>query len=241
MKRIVTESYEESSRILADLFGDVIRNTPHPLLGCATGSSPIGLYRFLAEDYRAGKLDFSGVRTINLDEYAGLSRSHNQSFGYFMDRHLFSKVNIKEENIMLADGTGDEQEQCRRYDGFLAENDIDILVLGIGGNGHIGFNEPAAFFTASTHVVELEEETMEANSRFFERREDVPKKAITMGMAGIVRAKKVVLIASGPAKADAIGRLFKDDRIDPMLPCSILKVCRDATVIIDRELEAEMK
>ena len=145
MKRIVTESYEESSRILADLFGDVIRSKPHPLLGCATGSSPIGLYRFLTEDYRAGKLDFSGVSTINLDEYAGLARSHNQSFGYFMDRHLFSKVNIKEENIMLADGAGDAQEQCRRYDSFLAENDIDILVLGIGVNGHIGFNEPAEF------------------------------------------------------------------------------------------------
>ena len=241
MKRIVTESYEESSRILAALFGDVIRSTPRPLLGCATGSSPIGLYRFLTEDYRAGKLDFSGVRTINLDEYAGLARSHNQSFGYFMDRHLFSKVNIKEENIMLADGAGDAQEQCRRYDSFLAENDIDILVLGIGVNGHIGFNEPAEFFTANTHVVELEEETIQANSRFFERREDVPRKAITMGMAGIVRARKVVLIAAGAAKADAIGRLFKDDRIDPMLPCSILKVCRDATVIIDRELEAEMR
>lgn len=241
MKRIVTESYEESSRILADLFGDVIRSTPHPLLGCATGSSPIGLYRFLTEDYRAGKLDFSGVRTINLDEYAGLARSHNQSFGYFMDRHLFSKVNIKEENIMLADGAGDAQEQCRRYDSFLAENDIDILALGIGVNGHIGFNEPAEFFTANTHVVELEEETIQANSRFFERREDVPRKAITMGMSGIVRAKKVVLIASGASKAEAIGRLFQDDRIDPMLPCSILKVCRDATVIIDRELEAEMR
>lgn len=241
MKRIVTESYEESSRVLADMFGEVIRNTQHPLLGCATGSSPIGLYRFLTEDYRAGKLDFSGVRTINLDEYAGLPRGHNQSFGYFMDRHLFSKVNIKEENIMLADGAGDEQEQCRRYDSFLEENDIDILVLGIGGNGHVGFNEPAGFFTANTHVVELEEETIQANSRFFERLEDVPKKAITMGMAGIVRAKKVVLIASGTAKAEAVGRLFQDDRIDPMLPCSILKVCRDAAVIIDRELEAEIK
>ena len=236
MKLVVTESYEEGSRLLADMFEEVVAEKADAVLGLATGSSPVGLYQCLVQDYEAGEADFSKVHTINLDEYEGLSRGHEQSFGYFMDKHLFSKVNIKEENIMLVDGAGDTKEQIRRYDEFLKDNPIDILVLGIGNNGHIGFNEPDKVFQAGTHLVELEEDTIKANARFFEREEDVPRRAITMGMAGIVNARKVVLIASGKAKADAIHRLLEDDIIDPMLPCSILKVCRDATVIVDKEL-----
>ncbi|MCI9296502.1 MAG: glucosamine-6-phosphate deaminase [Lachnospiraceae bacterium] len=236
MKLIVTESYEESSRVLADMFEEVITKKPDAVLGLATGSSPVGLYRYLVQDYKAGKLDFSKIHTINLDEYEGLSRSHEQSFGYFMDKHLFSEVNLKEENIMLVDGAGDMEEQIKRYDDFLEENPIDILVLGIGNNGHIGFNEPDEVFWAGTHLVKLEEETIKANARFFEKESDVPGRAVTMGMSGIVNAEKVVLIASGKAKADAVCRLLEDDKIDPMLPCSILKVCRDAVVIVDREL-----
>ncbi len=236
MKLIVTESYEESSRVLADMFEEVITKKSDAVLGLATGSSPVGLYRYLVQDYKAGKLDFSKIHTINLDEYEGLSRSHEQSFGYFMDKHLFSEVNLKEENIMLVDGAGDMEEQIKRYDDFLEENPIDILVLGIGNNGHIGFNEPDKVLWAGTHLVKLEEETIKANARFFEKESDVPGRAVTMGMSGIVNAEKVVLIASGKAKADAVCRLLEDDKIDPMLPCSILKVCRDAVVIVDREL-----
>lgn len=236
MKLIVTESYEESSRLLADMFEEVIAEKPDAVLGLATGSSPTGLYQCLVQDFKAGKLDFSEIHTINLDEYVGLSRSHEQSFGYYMDKHLFSLVNLKEENIMLVDGAGDVEDEIKRYDDFLAETPIDILVLGIGNNGHIGFNEPDKVFCAGTHLVRLEEETIKANARFFEKESDVPKRAVTMGMAGIVNARKVVLIASGKAKADAVRRLLENDIIDPMLPCSIMKVCRDAVVIVDREL-----
>lgn len=241
MKLVVTESYEKSSRLLADMFEEVIAGKKNAVLGLATGSSPEGMYECLVEDYRAGKVDFSQIHTINLDEYCGLPRSHSQSFGYFMDRRLFSKVNIKEENIMLIDGTASAEEQAKRYDTFLREHPIDILVLGIGTNGHIGFNEPEAVFHANTHQVELAKETIQANSRFFDKAEDVPASAITMGMAGIAGARKVVLIASGEAKADAIKRLFADELVDPMLPCSILKICRDATVVIDRTLYERMK
>lgn len=236
MKLIVTESYEESSRLLADMFEEVVAEKADAVLGLATGSSPIGLYRCLVQDFEAGKVDFSKVHTINLDEYEGLGRSHEQSFGYFMDQHFFSRVNIKKENIMLIDGAGKPEEQIRRYDEFLEKNPIDILVLGIGNNGHIGFNEPDRVFQAGTHLVELEEDTIKANARFFEKESDVPKRAVTMGMKGIVNAGKVVLIASGKAKAKAIHELFQDDIIDPMLPCSILKVCREAVVVVDREL-----
>lgn len=236
MKLIVTENYEESSRLLADMFEEVVAEKADAILGLATGSSPIGLYQCLVQDFEAGKVDFSKVHTINLDEYEGLERSHEQSFGYFMDQHFFSRVNIKKENIMLVDGAGKPEEQIRRYDEFLEKNPIDILVLGIGNNGHIGFNEPNRVFQAGTHLVELEEDTIKANSRFFEKESDVPKRAVTMGMKGIVNAGKVVLIASGKAKAKAIHELFQDDIIDPMLPCSILKVCREAVVVVDREL-----
>lgn len=236
MKLIVTESYEESSRLLADMFEDTVKGNSKAVLGLATGSSTIGLYKCLTEDFTAGKVDFSKVHTINLDEYEGLARDHEQSFGYFMDKHLFSKVNIKAENIMLMDGAANPEEQIKRYNEFLEKHPIDILVLGIGNNGHIGFNEPDSVFRAGTHLVELKEDTIKANARFFEKESDVPKRAITMGMAGIVNARKVALIASGKAKAGAIHKLFEDDIIDPMLPCSILKVCREATVVVDKEL-----
>lgn len=236
MKLIVTESYDESSRLLADMIEAVIAEKKDAIIGCATGSSPIGTYQCLAEDYRAGKVDFSEVCTINLDEYVGLPREHKQSFGYFMDQHLFSKVNIKKDNILLINGTEPVEEQVTKYDEFLAGHEIDLQILGIGVNGHIGFNEPGPTFTAHTHKVELAQETIQANSRFFEAESDVPRSAVTMGVAGIIGARKVVLLASGPEKADAIKRLFADDRIDPMLPCSILKACRDVTVIVNREL-----
>lgn len=241
MRLVITKDYEESSRLLADMFEQVIEEKGDAVLGLATGSSPLGMYRYLVQDYKEGKVDFSRVRTINLDEYVGLARNHEQSFGYFMDQHLFSKVNIMENNIMLVDGTADVEEQIKRYNQFLQEHSIDILLLGIGTNGHIGFNEPDRIFRAGAHQVFLAEETIQANSRFFQSCDDVPRSAITMGIAGIVNAKKVVLIASGEAKADAIRRLLADDSIDPMLPCSILKICQDAIVIVDQNLYERTK
>lgn len=241
MKLVVTENYEESSRILADMVEQVIAEKKDAVLGLPTGSSPVGMYHYLVQDYQEGKVDFSEVHTINLDEYTGLEREHVQSFGYFMDQHLFSKVNVPAENIMLIDGTGSAAEQIDRYDRFLDDNTIDILVVGIGNNGHIGFNEPDTVFHAQTHLTELESETIKANARFFEKESDVPRSAITMGMSAILKARKVVLIATGEAKAGAIERLFMDDTIDPMFPCSILKGCKDAVVVVDRDLYGRTK
>ncbi|MDD6348333.1 MAG: glucosamine-6-phosphate deaminase, partial [Lachnospiraceae bacterium] len=167
MRLINGHTIEEASRITADIFAGVIREKPDAVLGLATGSTPIGLYEALTDDYRTGLLDFSRVSTINLDEYVGLSRQHEQSFGYFMDKHFFSRVNIPEENIMLIDGNGDPDAQADRYEAFFDNRSIDVLILGIGNNGHIGFNEPESVFRMKTHRVALVESTIEANSRFF--------------------------------------------------------------------------
>lgn len=236
MKLVVKKDYAESSRYLADMFRDTVLEKPDALLGLATGSSPIGLYDCMTEDYEKGIVDFSRVHTINLDEYEGLPRSNDQSFGYFMDKHLFSRVNIAPENIMLIDGTDDPQRQADIYNRYLDSHRIDMLVVGIGTNGHIGFNEPEPYFESSTHVTDLTEATIKANSRFFASEDEVPNRAITMGVKGIVCAKRVALIATGEFKAAAIKQLLSDDRIDPMLPCSIMKLCADATVIIDEAL-----
>lgn len=236
MKLIVTKSYKESSRVAADMYKEVIQNKKNALLGCATGSTPVGMYRYLIEDYKKGLLDFSDIRTVNLDEYVGVQQTHEQSFAFFMHQNFFDHINIKKENIYLVDGEKETVSEEKKFNDFLQSNEIDILLLGIGMNGHIGFNEPNTFFTASAHEVQLTEDTINANSRFFESEEDVPRSAVTMGMYGIVKAKKVVLIASGAAKAEAIKKLLADDYIDSMIPCSILKVCKDATVIVDQEL-----
>ena len=236
MKLIIAENYEEGSRKTADMFETVISSKKDAVLGLATGSTPEGIYKCMTEDFSKGKVDFSGVRTINLDEYLGLKREHPQSFGYFMDKHLFSKVNIKPENIMLVDGSNDACIEIRKYDEFIQKSPIDILLLGIGENGHIGFNEPAEYFVAGTHVTDLAEETINANSRFFADKKEVPKQAVTMGMTGITSAGKIVLAAYGKKKADAIKRLLADDKIDPKLPCSILNLCKDVTIVVDKEL-----
>lgn len=236
MRYILAEDYEEGSRKTADLIEGVIRENQKALLGLATGDTPRGTYKYLREDFFEGKVDFSEVRTINLDEYVGLPGNHCQSFAYFMHRELFSKVNIRPENIMLIDGEGDPEAEAERYDSFLKENTIDLQLLGIGENGHIGFNEPEAYFTANTHLTELAEGTIRANSRFFKDISEVPKRAVTMGVSGIINAKKIVMAAYGHKKAPAIKRLLCDDKIYPEFPCSILKACRDVTLITDREL-----
>lgn len=236
MRLIISASFADSSRIAADMYIDVIRKKQDALIGCSTGGSTIGIYKYLIEDYKNGKVDFSHISTVNVDEYVGLGRRHNQSFAYFMDTNFFTHVNISMNSIFLVDGAKVVEEEVSRFNQFLEDNTIDILMLGVGSNGHIGFNEPEEKLTASAHVVDLHPDTIKGNSRFFESIDEVPRKAITMGMCGITNAKKVVLIASGAAKADAIKRLLQDDYIDPRLPCSILKLCRDATVVIDKEL-----
>ncbi|MEA5050287.1 MAG: glucosamine-6-phosphate deaminase [Oscillospiraceae bacterium] len=236
MKLTVTESFEQSSRRTADLFESCIRKKPDALLGLATGSSVVPLYRIFSEDCAAGKADFSKCCTINVDEYIGLPNDHPQSFAYFMQTHLFGKTNFSAQNIYLVDGAADPAKEADRFNRYLRAKRIDILLLGIGGNGHIGFNEPGDRFIAPAHTVELSEQTVAANARMFKSADEVPRMAFTIGVRDVVRANKVVLIASGASKADAVGRLFADDCIDPMLPASVIKLCDDAEVIIDEEL-----
>ncbi len=236
MKYIVYETPEQASRAAANLLEEVVAGTPKPLLGLATGGTVVELYRCLVQDCAAGKVNFSATRTVNLDEYIGLPHSHPQSFAYFMHQNLFSKANFQPENLFLVDGSGSIQEEINAFNAHLQANTIDIQLLGIGNNGHIGFNEPAPTFTCAAHTVALTDETIQANSRFFNNPQEVPRSAITMGVRDIVKARKVVLLAFGAGKAEPIRRLFADDEVDPMLPCSIIKLAADAVVIVDKAL-----
>ncbi len=238
MRLVVEKDAAACSRFVADAFERVIKEKPTALLGLATGGSVTDLYRMFREDYSAGRVDFSEVSTVNLDEYVGLPGDHKQSFAWFMEEHLFSKTNIPRKNVHLYDGSGDAELETAKMKAFLDENVIDILLLGIGNNGHIGFNEPDAVFTCAPHAVELAEETIAANARFFSPGEEVPKYGMTIGMRDVVRAKKVILVAFGAAKAAAIAALFGDDLVDPQLPCSTLKLAADAVVVVDEALAA---
>ena len=232
MKLIVTESYEESSRVAADLYKNVIEHKRNALIGLATGSTPIGMYECLVDDYKRGLIDFSEIRTVNLDEYEGLARDHDQSFGYFMDQHFFSKVNLKEENIFLVDGAADAAKQEKRFNDFLKDNKIDIQILGIGNNGHIGFNEPGQAFETGTHCVDLQESTIEANKRFFASATDVPRQAYTMGIKTIMQAKKILVVVSGEDKAEIVKKAFFGPVI-PGVPASILQMHNDVILVGD--------
>ncbi len=234
MRIIHTDSYEEMSALAAGLLGAQVLLKPDCVLGLATGSSPIGTYERLAADYEKGLLDFSQVRTVNLDEYCGLGPEHPQSYRYFMNTHLFQKVNIKPENTFLPDGcAADLEAECRRYEELAAGMQVDMQLLGIGHNGHIGFNEPQEDFPCQVHPVQLAKSTIEANSRLFDRIEDVPIQAVTMGIGTIMKAKKILLIA-GPDKAEIIQKaLF--GMITPQVPASVLQLHPDVTVITSRK------
>ena len=237
----VFETMQDASVAGAEIIASAMKGAEHFVLGLATGSTPVPLYRDLARRNRAGELDFSGVHSYNLDEYVGLDGSHPQSFRYFMDDNLFHHINIDPANTHVPSGTGgDHEADARAYDEMIeAEGGIDLQVLGIGNNGHIGFNEPDSVFHAGTHVVDLTDSTIDANKRFFERREDVPRHAITLGMGGIMRAKKVILLAFGAVKADAVRALVKGE-VDPRCPASILQLHRDVTLLLDRAAASKL-
>ena len=220
------------SRQAANLIAAQVRMKPNCVLGLATGSSPVGAYRQLIEWYQAGELDFSQVTSINLDEYLGLDARNDQSYRYFMQSNLFDHINIKPENTYVPNGCAtDVAAECTSYDQRIADfGGIDLQLLGIGLDGHIGFNEPAEIFEKETHVVDLHESTIEANARFFEREEDVPRKAVTMGMMSIMQAKKVLLIANGKGKKEIVQKAFFGP-ITPWVPASILQLHPDVTVI----------
>ena len=235
MQFIKVENYEQLSEKAAQIIADVVVSKPDCVLGLATGSSPIGTYKKLIEWNKDGKLDFSKVMSINLDEYEGLDGEHDQSYRYFMNNNLFNFINIDKANTFVPNGkAADIDAECKAYDERINEFGIDIQLLGIGLDGHIGFNEPDEFFTKETHKVVLDESTIVANARFFESIDDVPKTAITMGMGGIMSAKKVLLIANGQNKKDIIEKAFFGP-ITPKVPASILQLHNDVTVIFSEK------
>ena len=232
MKFITVKTYDELSILAADIIAEVVKAKKNAVLGLATGSSPVGAYKKLAEYNAKGELDFSSVTSVNLDEYEGLDGSNDQSYRYFMNENLFKNINIDVNKTYVPNGcASDLVEEGKNYDALIENlGGIDIQLLGIGLDGHIGFNEPDDVFTKETHPVELDPSTIEANARFFESKDDVPTRAITMGMGGIMSAKKVLLIANGAAKKDIVEKAFNGP-ITPKVPASILQLHPDVTVI----------
>lgn len=237
----VFDNYDELSAYGAELFKQVLDNTENPVLGLATGSSPVGMYKELVEMNKNHDVDFSTVTSVNLDEYVGLPGDHDQSYRYFMDQHLFDHVNIDKAKTFVPNGLAKDLEQeCKEYDQRIRDlGYADLQVLGIGPNGHIGFNEPADKLTIETHVADLLDSTIEANARFFESKEDVPKQAISMGLEAILNAKKILLIASGTSKAQAVASLV-DAYVTTQVPATLLKLHPDVTVLLDKDAASLM-
>lgn len=230
------KDYDEMSRKAASLLAAQIVSEPESVLGLATGSTPEGTYGYLRKWYQEGTLDFDGIHTVNLDEYRGIRRDSEQSYCYFMKEKLFDHVNIRREHTHIPDGEeADARKVCREYEGLIRSlGGADLQLLGIGRNGHIGFNEPSESFTGECHCMTLSESTIEANRRFFEKAEDVPRQAYTMGIGTIMSAKKILLLASGRDKAEALAAALKGP-VTPQLPASILQFHPDVTVIADEE------
>ena len=239
MKVIVAENYAEVSKIAADLIEKVVREKPDCVLGLATGSSPVGMYKELARRCAEEGLDFSKTRSVNLDEYVGLEGTHDQSYRYFMNDNLFDHINIDKANTYVAKGVGDVDANIKEFNEVLDNTDIDIQVLGVGPDGHLGFNEPGDTLFDGAHKEVLDDSTIEANKRFFASKDDVPRYAVTMGMGNIMRAKALLMIISGK-KQEAATKLLIEDKIDPHCPCTFMRMHRDATVILEKSLADEI-
>ena len=234
MRIYLEADYAAMSRRAANLIAAEVIRRPNCVLGLATGSTPIGTYENLIARNRAGDLSFREVRTVNLDEYKGLAPTHDQSYRYFMQTNLFDHIDILPENTNVPDGlAADANAECARYDALVASlGYADHQLLGLGRNGHIGFNEPDDHFTKETHVVDLTDSTIDANARFFATRDDVPRQALTMGVGCIMAARRVLLIASGADKADALYNAVCGP-ISPDCPASILQLHGDVVVVGD--------
>lgn len=234
MKIIFTKDYEHMSKMAAKYIAGLITLHPASVLGLATGSTPIGTYKELVRQHREEGLDFSRITSFNLDEYVGLGEDHPQSYKAFMKAHLFDLVNVRPEAVYVPNGqAADLEAECLRYEKSIeAAGGIDLQILGIGRNGHIGFNEPNFKFEAGTHVVNLEEQTILDNSRFFETAAEVPTQAISVGMKTILQARRVIVVASGLEKAQAVKAMVSGE-IVPGLPASILQLHPDTTLIVD--------
>ncbi len=230
-------SYDEMSKLAAKIVAKKIKDKPNTVLGLATGSTPEGMYRELVKMHKEDELDLSQVITFNLDEYLGLSPDHPQSYHYYMYENFFNHVNIKEENIHIPKGdTKDPVWECLNYEKEIEKvGGIDLQILGIGVNGHVGFNEPDINLEAKTHVIQLSDDTIKANSRFFKNLDEVPKKAITMGMATIMRSKKIILMAWGAEKKKPILKVISG-HIATEVPASLLQVHNDVILIVDKQI-----
>lgn len=236
MKVIVADSYESQCSQAADIIEKIVREKPDCCLGLATGSSPVGMYKELARRCNEEGLDFSGVSTVNLDEYIGLEPTHDQSYRYFMDSNLFDHINIDKRNTYVAKGIGDVDANIQEFREVISKSDVEVQVLGVGPDGHLAFNEPGENLYWHAHKEVLDESTIDANARFFENRDEVPRYAVTMGMGEIMSAKRLLCIISGASKANAAKQLLMTDAITCSCPVTFLKLHRDATVIIDRAL-----
>ena len=236
MRIIRTKNYDEMSRKAEAIIAAQVIHKPDCVLGLATGGTPVGTYKNLVEWYKSGDLDFSEVTTVNLDEYRGLPREHRESYWSFMHRNLFDHVNIPADRINLPDGTNmDADAECKRYDAVIAGlGGVDLQLLGIGHDGHIGFNEPSDAFDMGTHCVDLTEETIEANKRFFASRDEVPRQAYTMGTHTIMSARKVLMIVSGKDKAGIIKKAFFGP-VTPHVPASILQMHPNFVLVADED------
>ncbi len=237
MNIIVVNDYEELSEQGASIIAREIKTNPKAVLGLATGSTPIGTYMKLVRKHKEEGLDFSSVTTFNLDEYYGLAPNHEQSYAYFMRKNLFDHVNIQPQNNYIPNGiAADIIGECKKYDELIeAKGGIDLQLLGIGANGHIGFNEPSEELLIGTHLVDLAENTIKANSRFFHSVEEVPRQAITMGIGSIMKAKKILLLACGENKAKIISKII-DGKCSTKVPASILQVHPQVIIVIDKEI-----
>lgn len=242
MRLHIVKDYDQMSYKAASIVASQVVLKPDTVLGLATGSTPLGMYQKLVELFQEGMVDFQEVITFNLDEYLGLGSDHSQSYHYYMFENFFRHVNIPKNRIHILDGkSSDVLEAGREYDNQIAQaGGIDLQVLGIGSNGHIGFNEPDHILRTETHVVHLTDETIEANSRFFTAIDEVPKEAISMGMGSIMQAKKILLLASGESKAKAIARMISGE-ITTEVPASLLQLHPDVTIIVDEEAASLIK
>lgn len=242
MKIIRTKDYRDMSRKAANIISAQMILKDDSVLGLATGSTPIGTYDQLVDWYKKGDLDFSKITTVNLDEYKGLPKENDQSYWYFMNKNLFSRVNIRPDYHFLPDGMNlDSANECERYEKLIDSlGGIDLQLLGLGRNGHIGFNEPCDSFPQDVHVVDLTESTIEANKRFFASADDVPKQAYTMGVGTILRAKAILLVVSGKDKATALNAVVNGP-ITPQVPGSVLRLHPNVIIVADEDALSEMK
>ena len=235
MKVIIVENYDEMSKKAAEIMIDIVKNNPNAVLGLATGSSPIGMYKYMAQDCQNGGATYKNVSTVNLDEYVGLTADHDQSYAYFMRTNLFDHIDIEQKNTNLPCGSApDAQAECDRYNALLETMKQDVQVLGLGSNGHIGFNEPGTPFDSVTHLVDLTENTIKDNSRLFNSIDEVPRQALSMGIKNIMQAKSILMVVSGKNKAEAVRGMVKGE-VTPALPASVLQLHPFVTIICDKD------